>query len=85
MRRGWNSDRFNVIESRFRRRLHASLQAKNLPNLREENCFSIVIESTNEVIDLVAKDSFARELWVKGLSYLVAACKNYQKENQYDM
>jgi hypothetical protein len=85
VRKGWNSDRFNVIESRFRRKLHASIQPKNLPDLRQENCFSLAFDNGTDTVDLVAQNYNVRDLWVKGLSYLVATCKNQQRENEYEL
>ena len=83
MRKGWESDRFNTIESRFRRKLHASIQPKNLPALEEKNCFSLVFDNGTETEDFVANDHHVRDLWFKGLSHLIATCKNQQRENEY--
>ncbi|XP_054156310.1 1-phosphatidylinositol 4,5-bisphosphate phosphodiesterase delta-4-like [Oppia nitens] len=82
VRKGWLSDRFNIIESRFRRKLHASIGPKDLPELTADNCFSLVFDSGAETEDLVAPNTEVRDLWVKGLSYLIATYKNQTRENE---
>lgn len=84
VRKGWNTDRFNLIKSRLSRKLHASIQPKNLPDLRPENCFSLIFDSSTETLDLIAANQVTRDLWIKGLDYLSAICKNDQKEHEYE-
>jgi hypothetical protein len=65
--------------------MHATIKPiKDLPDLKEEHCFSIMFEDVTETLDLVAPNENSRDLWVKGLRYLVAVCKNFQKENEYE-
>ena len=84
VRKGWNTDRFNLIKSRLSRKLHASIQPKNLPDLKPENCFSLIFDSSTETLDLIAANQVTRDLWIKGLDYLSAICKNDQKEHEYE-
>ncbi|CAG2105999.1 unnamed protein product [Medioppia subpectinata] len=74
VRKGWQSDRFNVIEAKFRRELNASDGPKNLPQLEEDKCFSLVFGIKTE--DLVAPNVETRDVWVKGLKYLIASYKD---------
>ncbi|CAG2183571.1 unnamed protein product, partial [Oppiella nova] len=76
VRKGWESDRFNVIDAKFRRKLHASIGPKNLPQLEEENCFSLVFDNGMKTEDLVAPNPEIRDTWVKGLSFLIASYKD---------
>ncbi|CAG2108330.1 unnamed protein product [Medioppia subpectinata] len=64
VRKGWESDRYNVIESRFRRKLHASIGPKNLPQLEENNCFSLIFDNGFKTEDLVAPNVETRDVWM---------------------
>lgn len=80
VRIGWKSDNFNKIESRIQRRL----KIKKFPDINEDNCFSLVFENSTENIDLVAPDCKTRDLWVKGIDYLIAANNSQKKENRFE-
>jgi len=85
VRNGWNSDRFNVIDPEVRRKNPGSIKRKNLPVLIEDNCFSLVFDNGRDTIDLMAADSNVRDLWVKGLTQVIADCKNQRRENEYKL
>jgi hypothetical protein len=78
VRIGWKTDNFNKIESRIRRRL----RLKKSLNISQDSCFSLVFENRIETIDLVAPNNKIRDLWVRGLHYIIAENKNQKKENQ---
>jgi len=80
VRTGWKSDTFNKIESKVKRKA----VLKKLPAVDEEKCFSLVFENNTKTIDLVAPNKQTRDLWVKGIDYLVAQHKNQIRENQYE-
>ncbi|GIY38476.1 1-phosphatidylinositol 4,5-bisphosphate phosphodiesterase delta-4 [Caerostris darwini] len=81
VRRGWNSDVFNKLEAKFRRKLKATLHPQMRSKLREENCFSLIIGPDHYVVDLIAPNVHARDAWVRGLQQLIACCKHLQVEH----
>ncbi|XP_029839472.2 1-phosphatidylinositol 4,5-bisphosphate phosphodiesterase eta-2 isoform X1 [Ixodes scapularis] len=82
VRKGWKTDVFNDVESKFRRR-KSYLPFGSL-NMNEDTCFSIVISPKNDTLDLVACNANDCELWVRGLRHLVANCKNTRRDQEYE-
>lgn len=82
VRKGWKTDVFNDVESKFRRR-KSYLPFGSL-NMSEDTCFSIVISPKNDTLDLVACNANDCELWVRGLRHLVANCKNTRRDQEYE-
>lgn len=81
VRKGWNTDVFNKLEAKFRRKLQATLHPQLRSKLKEENCFSLIIGPAHSVVDLIAPNVHARDAWVKGLSQLIACCKHQEQEH----
>lgn len=87
VRSGWNTDRFNAIETKVRRRrLNAEHDdvANVYPGFLEEQCFSIVFENKSKTIDLIAPDKVVRNTWLKAIRHVTSACKSNEKSNEYD-
>ena len=81
VRKGWNTDVFNKLEAKFRRKLQVTLHPQLRAKLKEENCFSLIIGPAHSIVDLIAPNVHARDAWVKGLSQLIACCKHQQVEH----
>ncbi|CAL1281932.1 unnamed protein product [Larinioides sclopetarius] len=81
VRKGWNSDVFNKLEAKFRRKLQKTLHPQLLSKLHEENCFSLVVGPAHYVVDLIAPNVHARDAWVRGLRQLIACCKHLQVQH----
>ncbi|XP_055935815.1 1-phosphatidylinositol 4,5-bisphosphate phosphodiesterase zeta-1-like isoform X4 [Argiope bruennichi] len=81
VRKGWNSDVFNKLQAKFRRKLQKTLHPQLLSKLHEENCFSLIIGPAHYVVDLIAPNIHARDAWVRGLRQLMACCKHMQVQH----
>lgn len=81
VRKGWNSDVFNKLEAKFRRKLQATLHPQLRSKLNEDNCFSLIIGPAHSVLDLIAPNVHARDAWVRGLRQLIACCKHMQVQH----
>ncbi|KAG8187711.1 hypothetical protein JTE90_000177 [Oedothorax gibbosus] len=81
VRKGWNSDVFNQLEAKFRRKLQATLHPQLVSKLSEENCFSLVVGPAHLVVDLIAPNVHTRDAWVRGLRQLIACCKHLQSQH----
>ncbi|XP_035222193.1 1-phosphatidylinositol 4,5-bisphosphate phosphodiesterase eta-2-like isoform X2 [Stegodyphus dumicola] len=81
VRKGWNTDVFNKLEAKFRRKLQKTLHPQLLSMLKEENCFSLIIGPAHSVVDLIAPNVNTRDAWVRGLNQLIACCKHLQAEH----
>ncbi|GFT52510.1 1-phosphatidylinositol 4,5-bisphosphate phosphodiesterase delta-4 [Nephila pilipes] len=81
VRKGWNSDVFNKLEAKFRRKLQATLHPQLRSKLHEDNCFSLIIGPAHSVLDLIAPNVHARDAWVRGLRQLIACCKHMQVQH----
>lgn len=84
-RRGRNSDRFNVIETKIRKLIDGGLLENPQQYFpQEEKCFSIIFENKSKTIDLVADDKRTRNIWLRAVNYLIASWNNVDKEFAYD-
>lgn len=85
VRTGWNTDVFNKMESKFRRKLQSSFHPHLRSILKEENCLSVVFAGpAPAVVDLICPCKNVRDAWMRGLNHLLAICKSSQKELEYD-
>lgn len=85
VRTGWNTDVFNKMESKFRRKLQSSFHPHLRSVLKEENCLSVIFAGpAPSVVDLICPCKNVRDAWIRGLNHLLAICKSSQKELEYD-
>ncbi|XP_054715280.1 1-phosphatidylinositol 4,5-bisphosphate phosphodiesterase eta-2-like [Uloborus diversus] len=84
VRKGWNSDVFNKLEAKMRKKLQSTLHPHLRSRLKEENCFSLIFGPGGGVVDLIAPNEPARDAWVRGISYLIAGCKHVQAQHDHD-
>ncbi|XP_067144647.1 1-phosphatidylinositol 4,5-bisphosphate phosphodiesterase delta-4-like isoform X2 [Centruroides vittatus] len=78
IRTGWNTDIFNQVQAMVRRNRKVPIFVD------EDRCFSLVINSTHETLDLVAPNKEIKELWIEGLKHILAICQNLHRVEEYD-
>lgn len=83
VRKGWKTDVFNGVERKFRRgRKHYLFFGG--ADMTEDRCFSLILSPKHETLDLVARNPNDCDLWVRGLSHLVANCKNTRRDQEHE-
>ena len=56
------------------------------PEIEEDLCFSVVHgNSGREVLDLMANSKEEREVWVKGLKFLIESVQSLHQDRVYDV
>ncbi|XP_077500323.1 1-phosphatidylinositol 4,5-bisphosphate phosphodiesterase delta-1-like isoform X4 [Amblyomma americanum] len=84
VRKGWKTDVFNGVERKYRRGERKHYLPFGGVDMHEDRCFSLILSPKHETLDLVARSPNECDLWVRGLSHLVANCKNTRRDQEYD-
>lgn len=82
VRRGWNTDRFKLIEAKVRKRFHSH---KPYPaSVQEERCFSIIFENKSKTVDLIAPSKDIRDIWMRQLTHFLDGVKCAQTQSSFE-
>ncbi|XP_018494709.1 1-phosphatidylinositol 4,5-bisphosphate phosphodiesterase delta-4 [Galendromus occidentalis] len=79
VRRGFSTDTFHRLDEN-------SQQRRSIRNglIRDELCFSVVLNTSNTTLDLIARTKETADAWQRVLSHLVAAYRSAERQEAFD-